>query len=58
MEMSVLGKQGSRILFGPAMQAEERVLPIWKRLIEKLKIFFEKKLESDCEKKSGLPWQE
>jgi hypothetical protein len=58
MEESVLGKEKSRILFGRAMQSEERGLPGWKHLIEKLKIFFEKKLESDCEKKAGLPWQE
>lgn len=58
MERSISEKQRSLVLFRHALLSEERVLPVWKRLIEKLKIFFEKKLESDCEKKSGLPWQE
>ena len=33
-------------------------LPGWKRLMEKLKGFFDTKFESDWEKKTGLPWQE
>ncbi len=33
-------------------------LPGWKRLMEKLKSFFDVKFESDWEKKTGLPWQE
>jgi len=33
-------------------------LPGWKRLLEKLKGFFDTKFESDWEKKSGLNWQE
>ena len=33
-------------------------LPGWKRLLEKLKGFFDNKFESDWEKKTGLPWQE
>jgi len=33
-------------------------LPGWKRLLEKLKGFFDTKFESDWEKKTGLPWQE
>ena len=33
-------------------------LPAWKRLMEKLKGFFDTKFESDWEKKTGLPWQE
>jgi CheY-like chemotaxis protein len=33
-------------------------LPGWKRLMEKLKGFFDSKFESDWEKKTGLPWQE
>ena len=33
-------------------------LPGWKRLMEKLKGFFDVKFESDWEKKTGLPWQE
>lgn len=33
-------------------------IPGWKRLIEKLKGFFDTKFESDWEKKTGLPWQE
>ncbi len=33
-------------------------LPGWKRLLEKLKGFFDSKFESDWEKKTGLPWQE
>jgi CheY-like chemotaxis protein len=33
-------------------------LPGWKRLMEKLKGFFDNKFESDWEKKTGLPWQE
>ena len=32
--------------------------PGWKRLMEKLKGFFDTKFESDWEKKTGLPWQE
>ena len=33
-------------------------LPGWKRLLEKLKGFFDAKFESDWEKKTGLLWQE
>jgi len=33
-------------------------LPGWKKLLEKLKGFFDTKFESDWEKKTGLPWQE
>ncbi len=33
-------------------------LPGWKRLLEKLKGFFDAKFESDWEKKTGLQWQE
>jgi DNA-binding NtrC family response regulator len=33
-------------------------LPGWKRLLEKLKGFFDSKFESDWEKKTGLPWKE
>ena len=33
-------------------------LPGWKRLLEKLKGFFDNKFESDWEKKTGLEWQE
>ncbi len=33
-------------------------LPGWKRLMEKLKWFFDSKFESDWEKKTGLMWQE
>jgi CheY-like chemotaxis protein len=33
-------------------------LPGWKRLLEKLKVFFDNKFESDWEKKTGLQWQE
>jgi CheY-like chemotaxis protein len=33
-------------------------LPGWKRLLEKLKGFFDSKFESDWEKKTGMPWQE
>jgi CheY-like chemotaxis protein len=33
-------------------------LPGWKRLMERLKGFFDSKFESDWEKKTGLPWQE
>ena len=33
-------------------------LPGWKRLLEKLKGFFDSKFESDWEKRTGLPWQE
>jgi len=33
-------------------------LPGWKRLMEKLKGFFDAKFESDWEKKTGLPWLE
>ena len=33
-------------------------LPGWKRLLEKLKGFFDDKFESDWEKKTGLLWQE
>ena len=33
-------------------------LPGWKRLLEKLKGFFDSKFESDWEKKTGLMWQE
>src|SRR5512139_2060180 len=33
-------------------------LPGWKRLLEKLKGFFDTKFESDWEKKTGLIWQE
>ncbi len=33
-------------------------LPGWKRLLEKLKGFFDDKFESDWEKKTGLRWQE
>jgi len=33
-------------------------LPGWKRVLEKLKGFFDSKFESDWEKKTGLVWQE
>lgn len=33
-------------------------LPGWKRLLEKLKGFFDSKFESDWEKKTGLLWKE
>ena len=33
-------------------------LPGWKRVLEKLKGFFDSKFESDWEKKTGLLWQE
>lgn len=33
-------------------------LPGWKRLLEKLKGFFDSKFESDWEKKTGMHWQE
>lgn len=33
-------------------------LPGWKKLMEKLKWFFDSKFESDWEKKTGLMWQE
>jgi len=33
-------------------------LPGWKRLMERLKGFFDSKFESDWEKKTDLPWQE
>ena len=33
-------------------------LPGWKRLLEKLKGFFDTKFESDWEKKTGLEWKE
>jgi len=33
-------------------------LPGWKRLMEKLKGFFDTKFETDWEKKTGLPWLE
>ena len=33
-------------------------LPGWRRLLEKLKGFFDSKFESDWEKKTGLQWQE
>jgi len=33
-------------------------LPGWKRVLEKLKGFFDNKFESDWEKKTGLHWQE
>jgi DNA-binding NtrC family response regulator len=33
-------------------------LPGWKRLMKKLKGFFDSKFESDWEKRTGLPWQE
>jgi len=33
-------------------------LPGWKRLLEKLKGFFDTRFESDWEKKTGLQWQE
>ena len=33
-------------------------LPGWKRLLGKLKGFFDNKFESDWEKKTGLQWQE
>ncbi len=33
-------------------------LPGWKRLLEKMKGFFDNKFESDWEKKTGLLWQE
>jgi CheY-like chemotaxis protein len=32
--------------------------PGWKRLYDKLKVFFDRKFESDWEKKTGLNWQE
>jgi len=32
--------------------------PGWKRLFDKLKVFFDSKFESDWEKKTGLNWQE
>ena len=33
-------------------------LPGWRRLMEKLKIFFDSKFESDWEKRTGLPWKD
>lgn len=33
-------------------------LPGWKKMMEKLKGFFNTRFESDWEKKTGLPWQE
>jgi DNA-binding NtrC family response regulator len=33
-------------------------LPGWRRLLAKLKGFFDSNFESDWEKKTGLPWQE
>jgi len=33
-------------------------LPGWKRVMDRLKGFFDTKFESDWEKKTGLPWQE
>ncbi len=33
-------------------------LPGWRRLLEKLKGFFDSKFESDWEKKTGMHWQE
>jgi DNA-binding NtrC family response regulator len=33
-------------------------LPGWRRILEKLKGFFDTKFESDWEKKTGLHWQE
>jgi CheY-like chemotaxis protein len=33
-------------------------LPGWKRVMDKLKSFFDTKFESDWEKKTGLRWQE
>jgi CheY-like chemotaxis protein len=33
-------------------------LPGWRRLLERLKGFFDEKFESDWEKKTGLLWQE
>jgi hypothetical protein len=30
----------------------------WKRLMEKLKGFFDSQFESDWEERTGLPWQE
>jgi len=33
-------------------------LPGWKRVMDKLKTFFDAKFESDWEKKTGLDWQE
>ncbi len=33
-------------------------LPGWKKLLEKLKGFFDSKFESDWEKKTGMHWQE
>jgi CheY-like chemotaxis protein len=32
--------------------------PGWKRLYDKLKVFYDRKFESDWEKKTGLNWQE
>jgi len=33
-------------------------LPGWKRVMDRLKGFFDTRFESDWEKKTGLPWQE
>jgi hypothetical protein len=33
-------------------------LPGWKRLFDNLKSFFDRKFESDWDKKTGLNWQE
>ena len=33
-------------------------LPGWRRLMKKLKIFFDSKFESDWEKRTGLPWKD
>jgi hypothetical protein len=33
-------------------------LPGWKRVMDRLKDFFDTRFESDWEKKTGLPWQE
>ncbi len=33
-------------------------VPAWKRLMEKLKGFFDSKFESEWEKKTGMDWRE
>jgi CheY-like chemotaxis protein len=50
-------KLGEIVPFLEDVLAYEYV-PGWKRLYEKLKVFFDRKFESDWEKKTGLNWQE
>ncbi len=50
-------KLGEIVPFLEDVLAYEYV-PGWKRLYEKLKVFFDSNFESDWEKKTGLNWQE